>query len=370
MRQYDYLIIGAGLFGSVMTEQLVRQGKRCLVIDKRSHVGGNIYTSNVNGITVHKYGAHIFHTNDKEVWEYINSFSDFNRYTNSPIANYKGKLYNLPFNMNTFYQIWGVTTPQEAQCKIEQQRTQSDIEPVNLEEQAISLVGRDIYEILIKGYTEKQWGKKATELPPSIIKRIPVRFVFDNNYFNDVYQGIPKQGYTAIIKKMLLGSDVILNTDYFDRKDYFDSIAHTVIYTGEVDRYFNYCYGKLEYRSLLFETIFLKGIANYQGNAVVNYTDCETPYTRIIEHKHFEFGNQSDTMITKEFPFAFSKDSEPYYPINDERNNCLYSRYARLVRQEKNVYFGGRLAEYKYYNMDQVIRAALDLIQEYAINKN
>ena len=361
MRQYDYLIIGAGLFGSVMAEQLVRQGKRCLVIDKRSHVGGNIYTSNVNGITVHQYGAHIFHTNDKEVWEYINSFSDFNRYTNSPIANYKGKLYNLPFNMNTFYQIWGVTTPQEAQCKIEQQKTQSDIEPVNLEEQAISLVGRDIYEILIKGYTEKQWGKKATELPPSIIKRIPVRFVFDNNYFNDVYQGIPKQGYTSIIKKMLLGSDVILNTDYFERKDYFDSIAHTVIYTGEVDRYFNYCYGKLEYRSLLFETIFLKGIANYQGNAVVNYTDCETPYTRIIEHKHFEFGNQSDTMITKEFPFAFSKDSEPYYPINDERNNYLYSRYARLVRQEKNVYFGGRLAEYKYYNMDQVIRAALNL---------
>ena len=361
MRQYDYLIIGAGLFGSVMAEQLVRQGKRCLVIDKRSHIGGNIYTSNVNGITVHQYGAHIFHTNDKEVWEYINSFSDFNRYTNSPIANYKGKLYNLPFNMNTFYQIWGVTTPQEAQCKIEQQRTQSDIEPVNLEEQAISLVGRDIYEILIKGYTEKQWGKKATELPPSIIKRIPVRFVFDNNYFNDVYQGIPKQGYTSIIKKMLLGSDVILNTDYFERKDYFDSIAHTVIYTGEVDRYFNYCYGKLEYRSLLFETIFLKGIANYQGNAVVNYTDCETPYTRIIEHKHFEFGNQSDTMITKEFPFAFSKDSEPYYPINDERNNYLYSRYARLVRQEKNVYFGGRLAEYKYYNMDQVIRAALNL---------
>ena len=361
MRQYDYLIIGAGLFGSVMAEQLVRQGKRCLVIDKRSHVGGNIYTSNVNGITVHQYGAHIFHTNDKEVWEYINSFSDFNRYTNSPIANYKGKLYNLPFNMNTFYQIWGVTTPQEAQCKIEQQRTQSDIEPVNLEEQAISLVGRDIYEILIKGYTEKQWGKKATELPPSIIKRIPVRFVFDNNYFNDVYQGIPKQGYTSIIKKMLLGSDVILNTDYFERKDYFDSIAHTVIYTGEVDRYFNYCYGKLEYRSLLFETIFLKGIANYQGNAVVNYTGCETPYTRIIEHKHFEFGNQSDTMITKEFPFAFSKDSEPYYPINDERNNYLYSRYARLVRQEKNVYFGGRLAEYKYYNMDQVIRAALNL---------
>ena len=361
MRQYDYLIIGAGLFGSVMAEQLVRQGKRCLVIDKRSHVGGNIYTSNVNGITVHQYRAHKFHTNDKEVWEYINSFSDFNRYTNSPIANYKGKLYNLPFNMNTFYQIWGVTTPQEAQCKIEQQRTQSDIEPVNLEEQAISLVGRDIYEILIKGYTEKQWGKKATELPPSIIKRIPVRFVFDNNYFNDVYQGIPKQGYTSIIKKMLLGSDVILNTDYFERKDYFDSIAHTVIYTGEVDRYFNYCYGKLEYRSLLFETIFLKGIANYQGNAVVNYTDCETPYTRIIEHKHFEFGNQSDTMITKEFPFAFSKDSEPYYPINDERNNYLYSRYARLVRQEKNVYFGGRLAEYKYYNMDQVIRAALNL---------
>lgn len=358
---YDYLIVGSGLFGTTMAYLLHQKGYKCLVIDKRSHIGGNVYTESVNGINVHKYGAHIFHTSDRRVWEFVNSLVEFNRYTNSPVANYKGKLYNLPFNMNTFYQIWGVTTPQEAQCKIEQQRTQSDIEPVNLEEQAISLVGRDIYEILIKGYTEKQWGKKATELPPSIIKRIPVRFVFDNNYFNDVYQGIPKQGYTSIIKKMLLGSDVILNTDYFERKDYFDSIAHTVIYTGEVDRYFNYCYGKLEYRSLLFETIFLKGIANYQGNAVVNYTDCETPYTRIIEHKHFEFGNQSDTMITKEFPFAFSKDSEPYYPINDERNNYLYSRYARLVRQEKNVYFGGRLAEYKYYNMDQVIRAALNL---------
>ena len=359
--KYDYLIVGAGLFGAVFAHEAKKVGKRCLVIDKRDHRGGNIYCEDIAGIHVHKYGAHIFHTDNKEVWNYVNSFVEFNRYTNSPLASFEGKLYNLPFNMNTFYQIWGVTTPQEAQCKIEQQRTQSDIEPVNLEEQAISLVGRDIYEILIKGYTEKQWGKKATELPPSIIKRIPVRFVFDNNYFNDVYQGIPKQGYTSIIKKMLLGSDVILNTDYFERKDYFDSIAHTVIYTGEVDRYFNYCYGKLEYRSLLFETIFLKGIANYQGNAVVNYTDCETPYTRIIEHKHFEFGNQSDTMITKEFPFAFSKDSEPYYPINDERNNYLYSRYARLVRQEKNVYFGGRLAEYKYYNMDQVIRAALNL---------
>ena len=361
MRQYDYLIIGAGLFGSVMAERLVRQGKRCLVIDKRSHIGGNVYTSNVNGITVHQYGAHIFHTNDEEVWEYLNSFSDFNRYTNSPIANYKGKLYNLPFNMNTFYQIWGVTTPQEAKYKIEQQKIQSDIEPVNLEEQAISLVGKDIYEILIKGYTEKQWGKKATELPPSIIKRIPVRFVFDNNYFNDAYQGIPKQGYTSIIEKMLSGSDVILDTDYFNRKDYFDSIAHAVIYTGEIDRYFNYCYGKLEYRSLRFETSILKGVSNYQGNAVMNYTDNKTPYTRIIEHKHFEFGDQPDTVITKEFPLTFSKDAEPYYPLNDERNNCLYKRYAELVRQEKNVYFGGRLAEYKYYNMDQVIRAALDL---------
>lgn len=361
MKQYDYLIIGAGLFGSVITERLMRQGKRCLVIDKRNHVGGNIYTNIVNGITVHQYGAHIFHTNDKEVWEYINSFSDFNRYTNSPIANYKGKLYNLPFNMNTFYQIWGVTTPQEAKHRIEQQRMQSDIEPTNLEEQAISLVGRDIYEILIKGYTEKQWGKKATELPPSIIKRIPVRFVFDNNYFNDAYQGIPKQGYTAIIEKMLSGSDVLLDTDYFDRKEYFDTIADTVIYTGEVDRYFNYCYGRLEYRSLTFETTLLKGISNYQGNAVVNYTDSDTPYTRIIEHKHFEFGNQPDTVITKEYPLNFSKDTEPYYPINDEHNESLYKKYAELVQQEKKVYFGGRLAEYKYYNMDQVVRKALDL---------
>lgn len=361
MKQYDYLIIGAGLFGSVMAERLAQQGKKCIVIDKRSHIGGNVYTSNVNGITVHQYGAHIFHTNDKEVWDYINSFSDFNRYTNSPVANYKGKLYNLPFNMNTFYQIWGVTTPQEAQCKIEQQKIQPNTEPANLEEQAIFLVGKDIYEILIKGYTEKQWGKKATELPPSIIKRIPVRFIFDNNYFNDSYQGIPKQGYTPIIEKMLSGSDVILNTDYFDRKDYFNSIAHTIIYSGEIDRYFNYCYGKLEYRSLAFKTTFLKGISNYQGNAVVNYTDSETPYTRIIEHKHFEFGDQPDTVITKEFPFTFSKDAEPYYPVNDEHNDSLYKKYAGRVQQEKNVYFGGRLAEYKYYNMDQVIKTALDL---------
>lgn len=362
MKRYDYLIVGCGLFGSVVAEQLTRRGNTCIVIDKRSHVGGNVYTKIVNGITVHQYGAHIFHTNDKEVWEYVNSFTEFNRYTNSPIANYKGKLYNLPFNMNTFYQIWGTTTPEEAQWKIEQQRKLSNItEPSNLEEQAISLVGNDIYEILIKGYTEKQWGRKATELPSSIIKRIPVRFIFDNNYFNDSYQGIPIGGYTTIIEKMLSRSEVMLNSDYFERKDYFNSLACQVIYTGEIDRYFDYCFGALEYRSLRFDTTLLDGVANYQGNAVVNYTDRETPYTRIIEHKHFEFGHQTDTVITKEYPLNFVKGTEPYYPVNDERNGYLCKRYVELVMQQKNVYFGGRLAEYKYYNMDQVIRCALDL---------
>ena len=365
MRQYDYLIIGAGLFGSVMAEQLVRQGKRCLVIDKRSHVGGNIYTSNVNGITVHQYGAHIFHTNDKEVWEYINSFSDFNRYTNSPIANYKGKLYNLPFNMNTFYQIWGVTTPQEAQCKIEQQRTQSDIEPVNLEEQAISLVGRDIYEILIKGYTEKQWGKKATELPPSIIKRIPVRFVFDNNYFNALYQGIPVGGYTKMVENLLEEIEVRLNEDYLAKKQEYDQLAEKVVYTGAIDAYFDYRLGNLEYRSVRFENEVLD-IPNFQGNAAVNYTDRETPWTRIIEHKWFEFGKDEDgndlpkTVISREYSSEWKPGDEPYYPVNDEKNSNLYSEYKKLADAEKKVIFGGRLGEYKYYDMDQVIAAALE----------
>lgn len=361
MNRYDYLIVGCGLFGSVMAERLTNRGKTCLVIDKRSHVGGNVFTNTIKGITVHQYGAHIFHTNDKEVWEYINSFSEFNRYTNSPIANYKGKLYNLPFNMNTFYQLWGITTPQEAIQKIKQQKEQSKIvNPSNLEEQAVLLVGKDIYEILIKGYTEKQWGRKATELPASIIQRIPVRFIFDNNYFNDNYQGIPIGGYTPIIERMLSRSDVLLDTDYFERKDYYDSIAHKVIYTGEIDRYFDYCYGALEYRSLKFDTVLLEGIVNFQGNAVVNYTDSDTPYTRIIEHKHFEFSDLMDTVITKEYPITFVKGAEPYYPVNDKYNSLLYKKYAELAMQERNVHFGGRLAEYKYYNMDQVIRSALD----------
>ena len=328
MKQYDYLIVGCGLFGSVVAEQMTKKGKSCLVIDKRGHIGGNVYTNTVNGITVHQYGAHIFHTNDKRVWKYINSFAEFNRYTNSPIANYKGKLYNLPFNMNTFYQMWGAITQEDVRKIIELQKKMANIEePSNLEEQAISLVGKDIYETLIKGYTEKQWGRKATELPPSIIKRIPVRFVFDNNYFNDNYQGIPIGGYTPIIERMLIDCDVMLNT---------------------------------EYRSLKFDTTLLNGVENYQGNAVVNYTDAEVPYTRIIEHKHFEFGNQRDTVITIEYPQSFAKGGEPYYPVNDEHNNTLYEKYRMLAQQEERVDFGGRLAEYKYYNMDEVVKKALD----------
>lgn len=361
MKQYDYLIVGCGLFGSVVAEQMTKKGKSCLVIDKRSHIGGNVYTNIMNGITVHQYGAHIFHTNDKRVWKYINSFAEFNRYTNSPIANYKGKLYNLPFNMNTFYQMWGAITPEDVRKIIELQKKTANIEePSNLEEQAISLVGRDIYETLIKGYTEKQWGRKATELPPSIIKRIPVRFVFDNNYFNDNYQGIPIGGYTPIIERMLADCDVMLNTDYFEKKDSFDNMAAQVIYTGEIDRYFDYCYGRLEYRSLKFDTTLLSGVENYQGNAVVNYTDAGVPYTRIIEHKHFEFGNQRDTVITKEYPLNSAEGAEPYYPVNDDHNNTLYEKYRMLAQQEERVNFGGRLAEYKYYNMDEVVRRALD----------
>ena len=366
MKQYDYLIVGCGLFGSVVAEQMTKKGKSCLVIDKRGHIGGNVYTNTVNGITVHQYGAHIFHTNDKRVWKYINSFAEFNRYTNSPIANYNGTLYNLPFNMNTFYQMWGAVTPDDVHKIIELQKKMANIEkPSNLEEQAISLVGRDIYETLIKGYTEKQWGRKATELPPSIIKRIPVRFVFDNNYFNDNYQGIPIGGYTPIIERMLVDCDIMLNTDYLKKKDYFDNMAARIIYTGEIDRYFNYCYGRLEYRSLRFDTTLLNGVENYQGNAVVNYTDAEVPYTRIIEHKHFEFGNQRDTVITKEYPQSYSKEVEPYYPVNDEHNNALYEKYRMLAQQEERVNFGGRLAEYKYYNMDEVVQRALDFSHKF-----
>ncbi|GCB35782.1 UDP-galactopyranose mutase [Bacteroides faecalis] len=363
MRKYDYLIIGSGLFGSVVARELTEKGKSCIVIDKRSHIGGNIYTEKMKDITVHTYGAHIFHTNNKIVWDYLNSFAEFNRYTNSPLANYKGELYNLPFNMNTFYWMWGVKTPVAALEKIESQKRKAGIGvPSNLEEQAISLVGKDIYEKLIKGYTEKQWGKKAVDLPAFIIRRLPVRFTFDNNYFDDRYQGIPIGGYTPIIEKMLSKSEVVLNTDYFLDKEYLDSLADTVVYTGEIDRYFDYCYGALEYRSLRFETTVLENQSNFQGNAVVNYTDSETPYTRIIEHKHFEFGRQPDTVITKEYPLTFQLGDEPYYPVNNDKNNALYEKYSELLRRQVSVYFGGRLAEYKYYNMDQVIERALCLV--------
>lgn len=363
--KYDYLIVGSGMFGAVTACELTRKGKRCLVIDKRNHIGGNVYTELVNGIHVHKYGAHIFHTNNKEVWEYVNSFVEFNRYTNSPIANYKGRLYNLPFNMNTFYQMWGVKTPEEAQHKIELQRKESGIvQPQNLEEQAISLVGRDIYQVLVKEYTEKQWGRKATELPAFIIKRLPVRFTFDNNYFNDRYQGIPIGGYTNLIEKMLAGVEVRLGIDYCVNRTFFNALAERIVYTGEIDRYFDYCYGTLNYRSLRFEHELLKGVANYQGNAVVNYTSSEVPYTRIIEHKHFDFGQQTDTVISKEYPMEWHLGDEPYYPVNDKVNNLLYQKYKTLSEQQNNVIFGGRLAEYKYYDMHQVIENALSLTRK------
>lgn len=360
-KSYDYLIVGSGLFGAVMAFMLSRAGKRCLVIDKRPHVGGNVYTENIRGIDVHKYGAHIFHTSNRRVWDFVNSFVEFNRYTNSPVANYKGKLYNLPFNMNTFYQIWGVTTPEQAAAKIESQRREAGIdEPKNLEEQAISLIGKDIYRTLIKGYTEKQWGRKATELPAFIIKRLPVRFTFDNNYFNDTYQGIPIGGYTALIDKLLEGVEVRLGTDYFADRAFFDSVASKTVFTGEIDRFFDYRFGHLEYRTLRFETELLEGVANFQGNAVVNYTDAETPYTRIIEHKHFEFGQQPDTILSREFSAEWHPGDEPYYPVCDERNDRLYARYKVLADAQDKVLFGGRLAEYRYYDMHQVIERALD----------
>lgn len=357
---YDYLIVGSGLYGAVVAYCLTRKGKKCLVIDKRSHIGGNVYTENIRGINVHKYGAHIFHTSNKEVWDFVTSLVEFNRYTNSPVANYKGKLYNLPFNMNTFYQMWGVTTPEQAARKIEQQRKESGItEPHNLEEQAISLVGRDIYEILVKAYTEKQWGRKAIDLPAFIIKRLPVRFVFDNNYFNDKYQGIPIGGYTRLVEKLLEGVEVRTNVDYFEDRNYFDSLAEKVIYTGEIDRFFDYKFGHLEYRTVSFETEILEGVSNYQGNAVINYTDAETPYTRIIEHKHFEFGTQPDTVISKEYSKEWKPGDEPYYPVNDEKNSDLYIKYKSLAEAQEKFVFGGRLAEYKYYDMHQVIQNAL-----------
>lgn len=365
MSQYDYLIVGAGLFGAVFAHEAIKDGKSCLVIDKRNHIGGNVYTENVEGINVHKYGAHIFHTSDKEVWDYVNDFAEFNRYTNSPVARYKDELYNLPFNMNTFYNLWGVKTPSEAKAVIEKQKAEAlsgreGMEPANLEEQAITLAGRDIYEKLVKGYTEKQWGRRATELPPFIIKRLPVRFTFDNNYFNDKYQGIPIGGYTAMIEKMLLGAEVRLGVDFLEKKSEYENIADKIIFTGMIDEYFDYCYGQLEYRSLRFETEILNE-SNFQGNAVVNYTEYEIPYTRIIEHKHFEFGTQEKTVITREYPAKWQKGDEPYYPMNDDENNELYKKYKELADKESKVIFGGRLGEYKYYDMHQVVRRALDV---------
>lgn len=358
--EYDYLIVGAGLWGSVFAHEATQKGKRCLVIDKRNHAGGNIYCEDVNGINVHKYGAHIFHTNDKPIWDYVNQFADFNNYINSPLANFDGSLYNLPFNMNTFYQLWKVKTPAEAQEKIASQIAHLDIgEPKNLEEQALKLVGTDIYEKLIKGYTEKQWGKPCSELPAFIIKRLPVRFTFNNNYFNDRYQGIPVGGYNVITTKLLSGCKIVLNADFFADRDYWKTKARTIVYTGKVDQYFNFCYGELEYRSLAFEHRTIEDCSNFQGNAVVNYTNKEVPYTRIIEHKHFEFGTQGHTVITYEFSKQSTKNCEPYYPLNDDVNTRIYNRYKALKEKENAVIFGGRLAEYRYYDMHQIVASAL-----------
>ncbi len=359
MADFDYVIVGAGLFGATFAHQAKKAGKKCLVIDKRSHIGGNIYCKDVDGINVHYYGAHIFHTNDKNIWNFVNSFVEFNRYTNSPVANYEGKLYNLPFTMNTFYQLWGVITPEQAQQKIQDQIAALNItEPKNLEEQALKLVGPDIYEKLIKGYTEKQWGRKATELPAFIIKRLPVRFTFDNNYFNDKYQGIPIGGYNKLSEGLLNEIEVRLNTNFFDDVDYFKSLGTTLVYTGPLDEYYNYQFGELEYRSLRFEHKQLEQ-ENYQGNAVVNYTEAHIPYTRIIEHKHFEFGTQPHTVITYEYPATWEKGMEPYYPMNDDKNTKRFKQYSELSTAEESVIFGGRLAEYRYYDMHQVIGSAL-----------
>jgi UDP-galactopyranose mutase len=361
IKQYDYLIVGSGLFGSVFAYKANRQGKKCLVIDKRTHLGGNIYCDNIANINVHKYGAHIFHTSDKNVWNFVNSFVEFNRYTNSPIANHKGKLYNLPFNMNTFYALWGVTTPEDAKEIIDRQQKHIGItEQKNLEEQAIALVGKDIYEILVKGYTEKQWGRKCTELPAFIIRRLPVRFTFDNNYFNDTYQGIPIGGYNRLIDGLLSGIETKCNTDFFEDRIYFENLAETIVFTGKIDEYYGYSFGKLEYRTVRFETEILD-CPNYQGNAVINYTACEVPYTRIIEHKHFEFGTQPKTVISREYSSEWKDGSEPFYPVNDEKNNYLHLNYMELANRENNVIFGGRLAEYKYYDMDKIVGKVLQM---------
>ena len=369
--KYDYLIVGSGLFGAVFAYKARQAGKRCLVIDKRQHLGGNVYCENIGGINVHKYGAHIFHTSDKQIWDFVNSLVPFNRYTNSPVANYKGELYNLPFNMNTFHQIWGVVTPEEAKLKIEEQRKEAAEyikgEPQNLEEQALMLVGKDIYEKLIKGYTEKQWGRKCAELPAFIIRRLPLRFVYDNNYFNDLYQGIPVGGYNLLIDRLLEGTDVRTGCNFFSQRAELTAMAEKIVFTGAIDEFYDYQFGKLQYRTVRFETEILD-MPNYQGNAVVNYTDRETPFTRIIEHKHFEsFGDAvyqtAHTVISREYSQEWHPGIEAYYPVNDERNNRLYEQYRQLAEHEQNVLFGGRLAEYKYYDMAPTIRCALNLWQ-------
>lgn len=373
MMKYDYLIVGSGLFGATFAYRAKQMGKRCLVIDKRPHLGGNVYCENIEGINVHKYGAHIFHTSNKQVWEFVNSIVEFNRYTNSPIANYKGKQYNLPFNMNTFYQMWGVLTPDEAKAKIEEQKAEAVAamkaagvtEPRNLEEQALMLIGKDIYEALIKGYTEKQWGRKCTELPAFIIKRLPVRFIHDNNYFNDKYQGIPIGGYNKLIDGLLEGVETKTNTDFFADRQYWESIADKIVYTGAIDEYFDYKLGKLAWRTVSFEEEVLD-TPNYQGNAVMNYTEAEVSYTRIIEHKHFEMFGQEvydcpKTVISREYSTEYKEGMEPYYTVNDERNNALADQYRTLAAQERNVIFGGRLAEYKYYDMAPIVEKVLGM---------
>ncbi|GBR72487.1 UDP-galactopyranose mutase [Candidatus Termititenax aidoneus] len=357
-KKYDYLIVGSGLFGAVFAYQAKRSGKKVLVIDKRPQLGGNIYCENIAGVNVHKYGPHIFHTSNKTVWDFVTSLVEFNNFINMPLANYRGKLYNLPFNMNTFYALWGVTTPQEAAQKIAEQKRRAAAEPQNLEEQALALVGRDIYETLIKGYTEKQWGRQCTELPAFIIKRLPVRFTFDNNYFNDRYQGIPVGGYNKLSAALLQDVETKTGCDFFTDRSHWENLADKIVYTGEIDRYYDYKFGKLEYRSLRWETEILD-CTNYQGSALVNYTEAAVPYTRIIEHKHFEFGTQAQTIISREYPAEWQEGAEPFYPINDAKNTALYNKYAELAQKEKNVIFGGRLAEYKYYDMDRVMGRAL-----------
>lgn len=364
-KKYDYLIVGSGLFGAVFAYEAKKRGKECLVIERRDHIAGNIYCENVHGINVHKYGAHIFHTSNRAVWDYINQFAEFNNYINSPVAIYKDELYNLPFNMNTFSKMWGIKTPAEAQAIIEKQKAEYNItEPKNLEEQALSLIGKDVYEKLIKGYTEKQWGRSCTELPAFIIKRLPVRYTYDNNYFNDRCQGIPIGGYTKIIEKMLEGIDVLTSTSFEDYKAAHDISDMRIVYTGNIDEYFGYKYGALQYRTVRFETEYMPDVDNYQGNAVVNYTEREVPYTRVIEHRHFEKCDAKGTVVSKEFSSEWSVGIEPYYPINNDENNALYQKYEQLASQEKNVIFGGRLGKYKYYDMDKVIEAALQAVSE------